>query len=265
MKDLGKGAWEVTKRFLCAFLSTAGVFIIFGFILGKLETIIDTRLVMSAGMNAILITAIVGTPLHETAHWIGCKIFGFKVLDVDLLRPVAFKTDGVLGYVKFATNQNNMWSKLGCFVTGMAPMILGSVFMILIVRLCVPEVFEATKKSIENRGKDKIPVLSCWWAAFSGFWKGMFSLRKWGILRGILCLYLVMSVSMHMTISPADFNSAAFGFGVVALIYLIYSIITAAIGNDYVLPALKRGGFIASLLSIGLIADGIMLLISLLF
>ena len=93
----------------------------------------------------------------------------------------------------------------------------------------------------------------------------MFSLRKWGILRGVLCLYLVMSVSMHMTISTADFNSAAFGFGVVALIYLIYSVITAAIGNDYVMPALKRGGFIASLLSIGLIADGIMLLVSLLF
>jgi len=41
MKDLGRGAWEVTKRFICAFLSTAGVFIVFGFILGKLEAIID--------------------------------------------------------------------------------------------------------------------------------------------------------------------------------------------------------------------------------
>ena len=142
-------------------------------------------------------------------------------------------------------------------------MILGSVFMILIVRLCVPEVFESTKKSIENRSKDKIPVLSCWWAAFTGFWKGMISLRKWGILRGILCLYLVMSVSMHMTVSGQDLKSASVGFVIVALLYLIYSIVTAAIGNEYVLPALKRGGFIASLLSIGLISDGILLLISL--
>ncbi|MBQ6026497.1 MAG: hypothetical protein IJL20_12905 [Lachnospiraceae bacterium] len=41
MKDLSRGAWEVTKRFICAFISTAGVFIVFGFILGKLEAIID--------------------------------------------------------------------------------------------------------------------------------------------------------------------------------------------------------------------------------
>ena len=93
----------------------------------------------------------------------------------------------------------------------------------------------------------------------------MISLRKFGILRGILCLYLVMSTSMHMTVSGPDIQSASVGFGIVAIIYLAYSIITAAIGNEYVMPALKRGGFIASLLSIGLISDGIVLLISLFF
>ena len=263
MKDLRHAVWEVIKRFLCAVTSTAGVFILFGWILEKLEAVINTRMTMSIGQDAVLVTAAVGTPLHEIAHWIGCKIFGFKVVDVDLLRPVAYKTDGILGYVSYSYSQNGIWSKLGCFMTGMAPMILGSVFMILIVRLCVPEVFESTKKSIENRSKDKIPVLSCWWAAFIGFWKGMISLRKWGILRGILCLYLIMSVSMHMTVSGQDLKAASVGFVIVALLYLIYSIVTAAIGNEYVLPALKRGGFIASLLSIGLISDGILLLISL--
>ena len=93
----------------------------------------------------------------------------------------------------------------------------------------------------------------------------MVSLRKLGILRGILCLYLVMSTAMHMTVSGQDIKSSSVGFGLVAIIYLIYSIVTAAIGNEYVMPALRRGGFIASLLSIGLISDGIVLLISLLF
>ena len=93
----------------------------------------------------------------------------------------------------------------------------------------------------------------------------MFRLRKWGILRGVLCLYLVTSTAMHMTVSGADLKSASHGFVIVALLYLIYSIVTAAIGNEYVMPALRRGGFIASFLSIGLLSDGLLLLISLLF
>ena len=265
MQDIRNGIWSVIKRFVLAALSTIGVFILFGWILDKLEYTIYSRMIASSGQNVILVTGIVGTPLHEIAHWIGCKIFGFTVIDVDLFRPVACKSDGILGYVMYSYSGNSWWSKLGCFFTGMAPMIMGSIFMILIVWLIIPEVYACTKKSIENRGEDKIPVLSCWWAAFTGFWKGMFSLRKWGILRGIICLYLVTSTAMHMTVSSQDIKSASAGFGIVSIIILIYAIITAAIGNDYVMPALKRGGFIAAFLSIGLIADGILLLVSLFF
>ena len=162
MKDLGHAVWEVLKRFFCAVLSTAGVFIALGWMLEKLETIIHTRMALSVGQDVILVTSVVGTPLHEIAHWIGCKIFGFKIIDVDLLRPVAYKRDGILGYVTYSTSYTGWWSKLGCFVTGMAPMILGSVFMILIVRFVVPEVFASTKKSIEDKSKGGIPILSTW-------------------------------------------------------------------------------------------------------
>ena len=265
MKDIRDGIWSVIKRYFFAVASTIGVFVLFGLVLDQLEAIIYTRMASATGRSMVLVTGIVGTPLHEIAHWLGCKLFGFKVIDVDLFRPVASRTDGILGYVMYATAKDTWWKKLGCFVTGMAPMIMGSVFMVLIVWLVTPEVFRATKKSIEDRSKDKIPVLSCWWAAFTGFWKSMFSLRKWGILRGILCLYLVTSTAMHMTVSGQDLKSAAAGFGIVALIYLVYAVITAMIGRDYVIPALKCGGFIASFLSIGLLADGLLLVISLLF
>ena len=265
MKEIRNAVWEVIKRFFLAIVSTIGVFIIFGLILDKLELIIYSRMGSTMGHGAILVTGIVGTPLHETAHWLGCKLFGFEVLDVELFRPIASKADGILGYVKYSYSNTGIWSRIGCFITGMAPMILGSVFMILIVWLVVPEVFASTRKSIEERSEDKIPILSCWWAAFTGFWKGMFSLRKWGILRGVLCIYLVTSIAMHMTVSGQDIKAASAGFLIIALVYLVYAIVTAMIGNEYVIAALKRGGFIAAFLSIGLMADGLMLLISLLF
>lgn len=261
MKTLRNAAWDIIKRFFVAAACTIGVFVVFGFILERLEIVVTSQMIKSMGSGAILFTAVVGTPFHEGAHWIGCKIFGFTVTDVELLRPVAYKQDGILGYVSYQMNPDSLWHQLGSVITGMAPMIFGSVFMILMIRFLTPDVFEVTKKSIENRPKHKIPIVSIWWAAFSGFWTGIFRLRKWGIVRGVICIYFVISIAMHMTLSGQDIVSASKGFMLLGILYLIYAIVTAAIGTEYIKPSLKVAGFISALLSIGLIADIIMLLI----
>ena len=57
MKDFGRGAWEVTKRFFCAFLSTAGVFIIL--VLGiwwsapNLITDYDNKIIINKDNNTL--------------------------------------------------------------------------------------------------------------------------------------------------------------------------------------------------------------------
>ena len=99
MKDICKGTFEVLKRFLCAIISTLGVLVAFGLVLDRLKDIILNRMMLSAGPDIILINGVVGVPVHEGSHWLGCKLFGFKVADVELLRPVAWKQDGILGYV----------------------------------------------------------------------------------------------------------------------------------------------------------------------
>ena len=255
------GLWSLIKRYIAAVISTLGVMVLFGWALDRMEYVIMQRMFRTIGLNAVLITAAVGTPLHEIAHFLGCKLFGFEVYEVVLLRPVAFKTDGILGYVSYAQPASGWWASLGAFVTGIAPMLLGSIFIILIVWLVTPELFKAVKKSIDEKMNSKVPLLQCWWAAFTGFWKCFFKLRKWALLRGIICLYLVISTAMHMTISTQDFNNATQGFGIVAALYLIFTLITAAIGTDYKKRALRIGGFIAMVLSIGLIADAVLLLI----
>lgn len=265
MRTIRDASLEVLKRFLAAVISTVGVFVLFGFVLERLEIIITGRMYQDIGGAAVLFTAVVGTPLHEIAHWLGCKLFGFHVVEVRLLRPIEYKNDGILGYVSYQISSDSWWSKLGSVITGMAPMILGSVFIILIVYFLTPEVFDSVRRSIYDRKKSEIPILSCWWAAFTGFWKGVAGLRKWGILRGVICLYLVMSVSMHMTVSPQDITSAARGFGLLAVLYLIFAIVTAAIGNEYKKTALLTGGFISMILSIGLLSDLILLLLTIVF
>ena len=262
MKTIQKTINEIILRFLAAVLSTLGILFVFGWTLDNLERIIMTRMYRSIGQGAVLVTAAVGTPLHEIAHWLGCKLFGFKVIEVELLRPVAYKTDGVLGYVKYATTGTGWWTKTGMFITGIAPMLLGCIFIILIVKIMIPEVFDSTRKSIGKRETGKSSIFLCWPLAFVGFWKGMFSLRKWGILRGIVCLYLMMSTAMHMTLSTQDLKGASIGYGVIAILYLIFAIITFCIGTNYKKHSIQTAGFIAMILSIGVISDIVLLLIT---
>ena len=77
-----------------------------------------------------------------------------------------------------------------------------------------------------------------------------------------MCLYIVCSIAMHMTLSPADIRSALPGLKALFGLYLIHAIVTALIGRDYVERLAKTAAFIASLLSIGLMADLVMLVIS---
>lgn len=267
METLRDAILSVLKRFFVAIVSTLGILTLFGFVLEKMEAIVNTRLHASLGKGAVLFTAIIGTPLHETAHWLGCKIFGFKVHEVELLRPIKYRADGILGFVQYSYNQDSLWQKLGCFFVGIAPMIMGGIFILLFTWLLKPEIYIQIREKVDkvSYGVKKPSFISVCWAGFSGFWKGLFSLKKWGWLRGIICLYVVMSISMHMTISPADIEGAKAGIWVVLALYGIFAIVTAMIGKDCIIPGAKTAAVLSAFFSIGLFADALLLVISLLF
>lgn len=267
LKSVMRGLFSVIKRFFVALLSTLGVATLFGYILERMEALVNNGLYETLGGGTILFTAIIGTPIHEISHWLGCKIFGFQVIDVDLLRPVAYKQDGVLGYVQYAMDKSNIWQRLGCFFVGVAPMIFGGLFILLIIKLLKPEISLNIKEKVSkvsSNGK-KPNLFAVGAAAFCGFWKGLFSLKKWGWLRGIICLYLVMSISMHMTISDADIEGAKTGIWIVLAAYGVFALVTAMIGCDYIIPGAKTAAFLSAFFSIGLLADALLLAIALLF
>lgn len=267
MKTLGEAIWSVFKRFTVAILSTLGILTLFGYILDRMEIVVNSKLYESLGRGTVLFTAIIGTPLHEIAHWLGCILFGFKVHNVELLRPIKYKSDGILGFVQFSYKQDNLWQKLGCFIVGIAPMLMGSIFILLFMRLLKPEIFIQIKEKVRKvtYGVKKPNFFAVFFAGFGGFWKGLFSLKKWGWLRSIICIYIAMSIAMHMTISSADIESAKSGMWIVLTLYVIFAIVTAMIGNDYVIPGAKVAAMLSAFFSIGLIADVLLLVLSILF
>ena len=255
---------SVLKRTAAAFFSTLGVLILFGLLLDKLENTTHSFLYAVFGWGAIVFTGLVGTPVHELGHWLGCKLFGFHVSDVALFRPVAGQYDGILGYVQYSYDAGSLWHRLGCFITGIAPLLFGGVVILLLLRFLTPEVYRYTSAKISDASQRARGPLGVLWAAFSGFWGGLFRLRGWGILRGLLCFYMVLSISMHMSLSPQDLIGASAGFLLVLGLFLVYGVVTALIGTDYRPLAIRTASMLSAFLCIGLFFCLLMLAISLL-
>lgn len=236
------------KRSAWAFAATVGVLLACGLVLGLIEGWATAFLMSVFGWGGIVATGLVGTPIHELGHFLLAKLFGFHVTDVALFRPIAGKADGVLGYVSYTYDQGSLWQQLGCFFVGIAPMVLGVLAILLILRLLTPEAFHGATLRMD-RGIGTGARLR---GAFTGFWSGVGKLRGWGIARGSLCLYLVFSISTHMTLSMADLRGAATGLAVVLAACLLFGAVTELLKLDVVPTLQKAAVTIAMFFGVGI-------------
>ena len=151
---------------------------------------------------------------------------------------------------------------MGCFFVGIAPMVLGVAAILLILRLITPEVFRSAGTRLAGALGARRGPLALLGAACSGFFSGLFRLRGLGILRGVLCLYLVFSISTHMTLSPADLRGAAAGLAVVAALCVLFGAVTTLLGIEVNAALKKTAVVIASFLGVGLAFALLSLLLS---
>ena len=246
------------KRALGAFGATVGVLVVCGLLLGFVEGKSTELLYRLFGWGGVLFTGVAGTPIHELGHYLMCKLFGIQVTEVALFRPVAGRADGILGYVRYAYDPGSLWQRLGSFFVGIAPMVLGVAAILLLLRLLTPEVFRSSSDRLTGALGDRRGPPALLGAACSGFFSGLFRLRGLGILRGVLCLYLVFSI----TLSPADLRGAAAGLAVVAALCVLFGAVTTLLGIEVNAALKKTAVVIASFLGVGLAFALLSLLLS---
>lgn len=242
---------RILKRAVGVFGATVGILMLFGLLIGALESRANGYLVAAFGWGGIVFTGVVGTPVHEFGHWAMCRLFGFSVFGVALFRPVAGRADGVLGYVRYGYDPASLWQRLGCFFVGIAPMVIGVLVILLILRLLTPEVFQRTSYFMIRTARISANPVALLGAALRGFFGGLARLHGWGILRGLLCLYLICSISMHMSLSPADLRGAAAGVLLVLLLCVLYGVVTTALGLEVRDTLIRLASAVAGFLSIG--------------
>lgn len=199
--------------------------VMFGYIFSIMKRRCNRNLRRSIGYFATLFFGIVGVPIHELSHLLMCILFRHKITEVNLFRPMKGRYDNILGYVKHKYNTNNIYQVAGCFFIGIAPMVFGSFMIVFIINLMFPDIIDNLMafSKLENLQLNHL-VYTIYYntklivvTLFSpvNFTKPLY----W------LSLYLIVSISLHMTISKADFDHALNGFVLLEIIIFIYTLI----------------------------------------
>lgn len=204
----------------------SGAIIIVGLLLGFLENQANRNFQKSLGRNAIMVTGVIGTPVHELSHALTALIFGHKITDIKLFqRP---DRDGVMGYVNHAYNSKNIYHQVGNFFIGIAPIFGGLLVIMALMGLLMPQVLESYMVVV-TQGM-AVETLSV--AAFAGVFSAYLELLKlifaWGNFQDItfyLFLFLAICISSHISLSPADIKGAFKGLIFIFLILLILNAI----------------------------------------
>lgn len=164
------------------------------------------------------VTSVIGTPIHELGHAIMCLLFCHRIKRICLWSPRA--EDGVYGYVEHTYHPKNLWAVLGNLPIAVGPILSGLGVTVLTVRLCFPTQWASYLSLSQTLLQgDRIPSRMA-----SGVLSLLFSLPQaleenwWRTLLGIV---IVLSVSLHVSLSWQDIKSALRAFPIYALGMLV--------------------------------------------
>lgn len=195
--------------FLEVLWNTLGVMIACGLCVALCRFLFTFFLGGNAGYYIIMATSIVGTPVHELGHALFCLIFGHKITDIALWTPHA--ENGSLGHVSHSYNRRNPIQVWGNLFIGLGPIFSGLLVLSLLLLLCFPEAtkeYAASVPGMISAGWDFaiIPEIAKQTVLSLVHELGHGRMPLWVQIIGLL---IMLSVSLHVSISPADMKNAA--------------------------------------------------------
>ncbi|KNZ40409.1 hypothetical protein [Acetobacterium bakii] len=254
---------ELLIRTFWETLYLTGAIILVGLLLGLLQNNATRNFQRSFGRNALMVTGFIGTPIHELSHAGIALLFGHKINDIKLFqRP---DENGVMGYVNHSYNKNSLYQQIGNFFIGVAPIFGGIVAMIILMRLVIPEAFEAfitiLVESVNFETFSMVTIQGIA-AAYLGLLKIIFSWSNFQNLYFYLFLFIAICISSHMSLSLADIKGAFRGLLIIFLLVLIFNVLGL---SQYIaaLNVIKYNVFITGFLMITVIFSVITYFVSL--
>ena len=186
--------WQVIKQTL--YILAVGFFpyLIFAFLMQKISNAIRERLISLLGIKGYIYITAPGVMVHELGHAFFCVIFRHKIVEMKLFSP---EEDGTLGYVNHRYNHENRFHRVGNFFIGTGPVWNGIFMLWLFTWLFLPS-------GILNYNQELLD-------SFFNFFGNIFSVTFWSRWQSYIWLYLILTVSSHITLSPPDLAGAKEG------------------------------------------------------
>ncbi len=202
-----------------------GVLISSGLLLGYLEKLSNSMLVRAFGRKGVMLTAWLGTPIHEVGHLLMCFLWGHRVTRVKLLQLNS--PDGVLGYVEHEYSRNNLYQRVGNFFIGLGPLFSGIAALLLGMYYLVPHSFAAFQTEIRQTlitGNSNLNGLTIIAGAALAIGKSFFTLEN--IIRPSFWLFLLaaISISSHIALSREDMRNSANGLATIFFILFLFNV-----------------------------------------
>lgn len=260
---------EIITNFLYQIIFTVGVIIAFGLIIALCRKAF-CRIVGEKGTKMLLITGVVGTPIHELSHALMCLIFGHKIVEMKLYNPNS--NDGTLGYVHHSYNPKNLYHQIGNFFIGIAPILCGSGVLLLLMYLLVPSVFSDVTSELQfiSLLSTDFQDLSTYSGYLEFFWQIIIEIFNFNNISNPLWwvfIVLALMISSHMELSTADIKGGLKGFlflsGVLLVVDVILYFVSLSALENMTAAMTSFSMSIASFLMISGVFSGVMILIAL--
>jgi hypothetical protein len=210
-----------------------GVFIVVGFLLGFMEKLSTTFLVRVFGKRGIMITAWIGTPIHEIGHLIQCILWRHKVTKIKLLQTNS--PDDVLGYVEHQYNPKSIYQQVGNFFIGLGPIFSGIGSLILGMYLLVPQSYATFQAQIPHHltlQKIDVNLLGSVGETVITLSKSLFTMHNLSTPSFWIFIVLAICISSHIALSKADIQNSIHGLIVIFSLLVLFNLIAGMLQVD---------------------------------
>jgi hypothetical protein len=195
--------------FLKTMWYTLGAVMICGLAVSLCRRIFVSMMGDGFGRGVVLATSIVGTPVHELGHALMCLLFGHRITAMSLWQPRS--SDGNLGYVTHAYRRRNPYHILGNLFIGLGPIFSGLAVLSLALLLGFPDTLSAyvsTASRMAAGGEGTVTLFLEGLKILPGIVEELTVSGSVPLWMKIIALLVILSVSQHISLSPADVKGA---------------------------------------------------------
>lgn len=237
-------------------MSLLGILIAAGFLLGWIESVSNRWAYQAFGKLGIMLTACIGTPIHEIGHALMCLLFGHKIISIKFfdINPV----NSTLGYVNHSFNKYNLYQRIGNLFISLGPIFSGTATILFFMYMLEPNVFKALQEYILSAPVDSNHIVAILYGSGHSImivYRGILHSGNIGSSSFWLFLLIAICTASHMALSKVDIKNAISGLIVTFFAVILFNMGAALCGIGtltYVLTVAKYNIYLATMLSVSI-------------